>query len=96
MYDIKEKTTISKEGFTATIQTALLNWDHQKFVTGGESYLRELGQHSKKASLVFSDHLREQKEVIEDLTECSKTFSEFLKEHVSLPVAVGVLRKGTH
>jgi len=94
MYDIKEKTTISKEGFTATIQTALLNWNHQKFVTGGESYLRELGRHSKKASLVLSDHLQEQKEVIEDLTVCSNDFSEFLKEHVSLPDAVGVLRKG--
>ncbi len=94
MYDIKEKTTISKEGFTATIQTALLNWNHQKFVTGGESYLRELGEHSKKASLVFSDHLQEQKKVIEDLTACSNDFSEFLKEHVSLPDAVGVLRKG--
>jgi len=94
MYDIKEKTTISKEGFTETIQTALLNWNHQKFVTGGESYLRELGRHSKKASLVLSDHLQEQKEVIEDLTVCSNDFSEFLKEHVSLPDAVGVLRKG--
>jgi len=94
MYDIKEKTRISKKGFTATIQTALLNWNHQKFVTGGESYLRELGRQSKKVSLVLSDHLQEQKKVIEDLTVCSNDFSKFLKLHVSLPEAVGVLRKG--
>lgn len=94
MYDIKEKTTISKDGFTLTIQTALLNWDHQKFITGGESYLRELGRRSKKASLVLSDHLQEQKEVIEALVMCSNDFSKFLKEHVSLSDAVGVLRKG--
>ncbi len=93
MYDIKEKTRISKEGFTATIQTALLNWNHQKFVTGGESYLRELGRHSKKASLVLSDHLQEQKKIIEDLTVCSNNFSKFLRDHVSLPDAVGVLKK---
>jgi len=94
MYDIQEKTTISNKGFTATIQTALLNWNHQKFVTEGESYLRELGRHSKKASLVLSDHLQEQKEVIEGLALCSKNFSEFLKEHVAIQDAVGLLRKG--
>ncbi|MCF8146040.1 MAG: hypothetical protein K9N21_19200 [Deltaproteobacteria bacterium] len=94
MYDIEEKATITKEGITATIQTALLNWNHVKFVAGGESYLRELGQHSKNTSLVLSDHLQEQKKVIEDLIECSNDFSKFLKEHVRLPDAVSVLRKG--
>ncbi len=94
MYDIKEGATISKEGFTVTIQTALLNWNHQKFVAEGESYLRELGRHSKKDSLLLSDHLQAQKEVIESLTLCSKDFSEFLKEHVSIQDALGLLRKG--
>jgi hypothetical protein len=93
MYDIKEKAKLSKDGLTFTIQSALLEWDHKKFVTGGEIYLSELGRHSKKANFLVADHLQQQRRVINDLTQCSKEFSEFLKAHVSVQDAVHLLRK---
>ena len=95
MYDIIEKTTVSKDGLKATIQSALINWDHQRFVAEGQSYLAELGRSSKGAKLLFSDHLKEQKEIIKSLSLCSKDFSEFIKEHVNIQEAIGLVAKKT-
>ena len=95
MYDIIEKTTVSKDGLKATIQSALINWDHQRFVAEGRSYLDELGRSSKGAKLLFSDHLKEQKEIIKSLSLCSKDFSEFIKEHVNIQEAIGLVAKKT-
>lgn len=93
MYDIMEKTTVSKDGLKATIQSALLNWNHQRFVTEGRSYLSELGRGSKKANLLLSDHLKEQKEIIRCLSLCSKDFSQFIKENVKIHDAIGLVGK---
>ncbi len=93
MYDIIQRTTISKDGLKATIQSALINWDHQTFVADGRSYFAELGRSSKKAQLLLSDHLKEQKEIIKSLSLCSKDFSEFIKEHVKIQDAIGLVAK---
>lgn len=93
MYDTIQKTAVSKDGLQATIQSALINWDHQRFVAEGRSYLAELGRSSKKAKLLLSDHLEEQKEIIRSLSLCSKEFSEFIKEHVNIQDAIGIVTK---
>jgi len=91
--DIIQKTTISKDGLKATIQSALITWDHQRFVADGRSYFAELGRSSKKTQLLLPDHLKEQKEIIKSLSLCSKNFSEFIKEHVKIQDAIGLVAK---
>ena len=93
MYNIIQKTTVSKDGLKATIQLSLINWDHQRFVAEGWSYLDELGRSSKRARLLLSDHLKEQKEIIKSLSLCSKDFSEFIKEHINIQEAIGLAAK---
>ena len=93
MYDITEKAKISKDGLKVTIQSALLIWDHKRFVGGGESCLAELGARNKKAEYYLSDHLEEQKEIIRCLIWCSKEFSQFIKEHIKIEDAVGLVKK---
>ena len=63
------------------------------YVAEGRSYLDELGRSSKKAKLLLSDHLKEQKEIIESLSLCSKDFSEFIKEHVKIQDVIGLVAK---
>ena len=93
MYEIIQRTTISRGVLKTTIQSALINWDHQRFVAEGESYLAELGRSSKKTNVLLSDHLKEQKEIIKSLSLCSKSFSEFIKEHVKIQDAIGLVAK---
>jgi len=93
IYDTIKKTTVSKDGLNATIQTALINWDHQRFVDDGRSYWAELSRSSKRAKLLLSDHLQEQKEIIKSLSLCSKDFSEFIKEHINIQEAIGLVAK---
>ena len=93
LYDVIQRTTISRDGLKATIQSSLINWDHQRFVAEGRSYLAELGRSSKKSKLLLSDHLKEQKEIIKSLSLCSKDFSEFIKEHVKIQDAIGLIAR---
>ncbi len=93
MYDIIQKTTVSRDGLKATIQSALIYWDHQRFVSEGRSYLAELGRSSKKTKLLLSNHLKEQKEIIRSLSLCSKDFSDFIKDHVNIQDAIGLVAK---
>jgi hypothetical protein len=93
MYDTIQKTTVSKNGLNAIIQSELIRWDHQRFVNEGQSYWVELSRSSKRAKVLLSDHLKEQKEIIKSLNLCSKDFSEFIKEHISIQETIGLVSK---
>ncbi len=93
MYDTIQKTTVSKNGLNAIIQSELISWDHQKFVDEGRSYLIELNRSSKRAKVLLSDHLKEKKEIIKSLSLCSKDFSKFIKEHINIEETIGLVSK---
>jgi hypothetical protein len=88
-----QKTTVSKDGLKVTVNSALINWDHQRFVDDSGPYLMELFKGSKKAKVLLPDHLNEQKKVIRALTLCSKKLSAFISENVNIAEAMGLASK---
>ena len=93
MYDAMGRITVSKEGLRASVESALISWDHKRFITEGPGYLHKLTPSRKKEKLLLSDHLKEQKEIIKSLIICSKDFSTFLNEHVKIEDVIGLLGK---
>lgn len=93
MYDTMGRVTVSKEGLKASVESALITWDHQRFITEGPLYLDKLIRSRKKGKVLLSDHLDEQKKILKSLILCSTNLSEFINEHVKIQDAIGHIGK---
>lgn len=93
LYSIIERTTVSEQGLKATVESALITWDHQRFMAEGLPYLAELRRTRQRGKMLLSNHLKEQKEIIKSLVTCSKEFSQFLNEHIKIQDAIGLIQK---
>jgi len=84
---------ISKNQLIVNIQSELLNWNHEKFISEGHSYLRSLYNNREKRNIVISERLSEQKEIVDDLVQCSKGLSRFIKKHIGIEEFFGLTKR---
>ena len=78
------KIKISKNQLTTNIQSVLLNWNHERFISEGNSYLRSLYDNRKKSNIVISERLSDQRQIVDDLLQCSKELSGFIKKQIGI------------
>ena len=86
------KIEISKNQLIANIQSELLNWNHEKFISEGHSYVRSLYENGEKSNIVISERLSEQKQIVDDLVQCSKELSGFIKKHIGIEEFFGLTK----
>jgi hypothetical protein len=79
-----ENIKISKNQLITNIHSALLDWNHDSFISEGHSYIRSLYANLKKSDIIISKRLQEQKQVVDALIECSKGLSEFIKKDIGI------------
>jgi len=79
-----EYIEISGRELVANLKTTLLSWDHEKFLLEGSSYIDNLDSSTKMKKVVVSDHLQKQREIVNELMECSKKLSSFIKSQMNL------------
>jgi hypothetical protein len=75
---------------TITIQPELLDWNHEKFINNGHQYLRSFDKNDKKSDIVISEHLPEQRKVVDALVQCSMELSVFINEQIGLEEFFGI------
>ena len=81
---------ISKNQLTTNIQSVLLNWNHERFTSEGNSYLRSLYDNRKKSNIVISERLSDQRQIVDDLLQCSKELSGFIKKQIGIEEFFGL------
>ena len=75
---------ISNNQLVTNIQLALLDWNHDSFISEGHSYVRKLYGKGKKGDIIIAARLPEQKQVVDALVKCSKGLSEFIKTEIGI------------
>lgn len=71
----------------------LLEWDHDRFIDEGSQYTRNMYLDHKKTKIIISKRLKGQKKVVNDLIECSRRMSEFIKGQIDIESVIGIGRK---
>jgi len=75
---------ISGREIVTNLKSNLLTWDHEKFLLEGSSYIEKLDSSPTRKKVVVSDHLQKQRALVNDLMNCSKQLSSFIKSQMSL------------
>ena len=84
MLQHNDNIEISGHQLLASLNPALLNWNHEKFLHEGHSYVKYLNISSVKSKVKISNHMQEQRAIVRALIECSKQLSTFIKSQISL------------
>jgi hypothetical protein len=67
-----------------TIKSVLIDWNHEAFIEEGHAYLRQLERSSKRSTVPISNHIDNQKQIIDALIECSKEMSDLIKKQIKI------------
>src|SRR3989337_4165980 len=81
-FSLFKNIRISKNQIIGSVEPALLDWNHDRFIIEGLSYVRTLQESYKTSDVVISERLSDQRQVVDDLVECSKRLSEFIKTQI--------------
>jgi len=85
------KPKMSEHGLMISVHSALLDWNHERFLHDGRSYLMQLSRHGRKTKLFLAKHIEEQKQIIESLHQCSMRLSEFIKTQIKIEEVIGII-----
>jgi hypothetical protein len=66
------------------IKSVLIDWNHEAFIEQGHSYLRQVAQISKRSTVPISNHIDNQKQIVNALIECSKEMSDLIKKQIKI------------
>ena len=75
-----------------TLIYADINWNHERFISEGHSYVRSLYSNRQESNIVISERLSEQKQIVDDLVRCSKELSGFIKKHIGIEEFFGLTK----
>ena len=89
-FSLFKNIRISKNQIIGSVEPALLDWNHDRFIIEGLSYVRTLQESYKTSDVVISERLSDQRQVVDDLVECSKRLSEFIKTQIGIEEFFGL------
>ena len=95
LLDCLLKYTEAKERgqqLTVEVNTAVLTWNHDRFVAEGHSYTRFVFRARADTNISLLQRLEEQQPVLRELVQCSNRLSEFISKHFDLDTVIGIRR----
>jgi hypothetical protein len=63
--------------------SAMYEWNHDRFIEEGRSYTDQILWHTKKRISIF-ERIEEQEGIVFKLAECSKELSDFIKSQMDI------------
>lgn len=85
MWRLSDFDDLKASGNKLTLMTRQIDWNHEAFIKDSHKYYKKLKLGPKKQVTVNQDTtIKEQQKILDDLIECSKAFSNFIREQIKL------------